>query len=81
MLASIYDNIGNAHENLGNFDKSEDYYKLSNKYFRQLKSSHGIALSTIALARVKLQKGDLSSAFKNVTEGQKLHCRIRKLIW
>ncbi len=70
MLASIYDNIGNAHENLGNFDKSEEYYKLSNKYFRQLKSSHGIALSTIALARVKLQKGDLSSAFKNVTEGQ-----------
>lgn len=72
MLASIYDNIGNAHENLGNFDKSEECYKLSNKYFRQLKSSHGIALSTIALARVNLQKGDLSSAFKNVTEGQRV---------
>jgi len=72
MLASIYDNIGNAHENLGNLDKSEEYYKLSNKYFKQLQSSHGIALSKIALARVKLQKGELSSAFKNVSEGQRI---------
>lgn len=67
MLASIYDNIG-----LGNLNKSEEYYKLSNKYFRQLKSSHGIALSTIALARIELQRGDLAAAFRNVKEGQEV---------
>lgn len=72
MLASIYDNIGNAHENLGNIEKSEEYYKLSNTYFKKLNSSHGIALSNIALARINLLKGNWQSAYKNIIEGQKI---------
>lgn len=72
LLASIYDNIGNAHEKTGNYAKSEEFYALSNKYFKKLKSRHGIALSALALARIQLLKGEHRSAYTNLIEGQKI---------
>lgn len=69
MLASIYDNIGNAHEKMGNFKQSLQFYTLSNRHFRAINSRHGIALSTIAMARTQIELGQYPEAYKNITEG------------
>ncbi|MGE0078947.1 MAG: tetratricopeptide repeat protein [Bacteroidales bacterium] len=69
MLASIYDNLGNAQEKLGNFKQSLQFYTLSNQYFRIINSRHGIALSDIALARAQIKLGKHNDAHKNLNEG------------
>ncbi|MEW5846693.1 MAG: tetratricopeptide repeat protein [Bacteroidota bacterium] len=72
MLASFYDNIGVLYEGLGRIDSALHFHNHSLNLSKKLKSSRGIALSSLAIGRCHNIQGKYGVAKKYLLEAKQL---------
>ncbi len=79
FIATLYNNIGEVEFKKGNLNNALNYYRLSNKLFKQINYEMGIGSTLSNMAKVEIEQNNLADAIKHLNESKAIFEKLNAL--